>query len=230
MTGEHIQHCLDHLSQSFHIDVSFLSEDLSLRTDPLRYATNHQRSPRLILLGSDHAYLDGIRCDLYNAIADVSLLRIKEVEDDELLFEITNLDIAHNSSVSSRSTPESKILSMESNDNINLISYHPATNSRAADFETTALEANELEIVVYNQPRTMHSEVSSFEAMSRVDFEDGGFLDNLNVDSNIVMTMTEELDDNNIDFGVAQTAAGGDLLLATGRDLRALFELDIDGK
>ena len=42
------------------------------------------------------------------------------------------------------------------------------------------------------------------------------------------MTMTEELDDNNIDLDVVKSAAGGDPLLATGRDSRALFELDVD--
>lgn len=139
-----------------------------------------------------------------------------------------NLSILEDDAISTRFTSELESSSMDSDNNSDMISYHATPEFRTADYESLSQEPNNFEFTVCNALETLDDEVLSDRAIPKVEFEGDGFLQNIETDSKIVMTMTSELDDDDVDLDVVQFATGQDPLFATDSEQWELLAIDLD--
>ena len=117
---------------------------------------------------------------------------------------------------------------VETDYNSNLFSCRATPDFAKANYESLSQEPNDIEFTIYNALKTLEDHILPVRAKSKINFEDDIFLENLEVDSNIVLAIAEELDDDNIDLDVVQFATGEDLILVADQVSWDLHAVDVD--
>ena len=123
-----------------------------------------------------------------------------------------------------------RLRSVETDYNSNLFSCRATLDFVKANYESLSQEPNDIEFTIYNALETLEDHILPVRAKSKINFEVDIFLENLKVDSNIVLTIVEELDDDNIDLDVVQFATGEDLILVADQVSWDLHAVDVDGE